>query len=1019
MIPIDERTFRPRGLGRLRNGFVVHFLLFLLALLAFREVLAAPGIVGHTWDWGFPLFPEQFRDRAASYLFAWKDVLSLGVPSHIEKTEALYWLLLLPFSSLGGVLLAKGFLVAVTALAGSTSYLLGRSLGFGKYAAFLMALYYMFSPVLYTRVVAGHLPVVLAYALLPLFVMAALKGVRGQPRKTPAMVTAGILFAMVSLHPMILVAAAVMVGVMALAEMLATRGRVAPVGRAVAILSLGLLINSFWVFPFLQASFGSSELQRGWGLAADLGEISVATELPLREQFLRSTSAPLIDALRGVARTGMDTEFVYPPPQAIAALWEVASFAVPFFAFLPLLWRPRETTYYAFLGIALLGIIFTAGLTTVFGSLFYQGVLYRRPELFAQFANPNRFLPLTATGYAVLLGYCAHEAPRHWRAWVAKAYRLPRLLPWAKAAGVVPLAALGVYAAPFVSGRITESLVPGTQPHSLLVTPVNPEDRHVYEFLRHQEGDFRVTYLPPASLSYVGETDLSYEWSFAFSPKPEFMSGYNAAEPLTKFLVATLYQPDIQATRVGRLLGLANVRYVVYPRYERFVAYKSFPVADVQRALEASLAAQEDLVAVAGPNPWTSVALYRNQGFLPHIYAAARPTLLYGDFGLVEALSRGPDDLFTDPALFLADQLSPSGVEMVKKMGSLRIVAVDDPVEVTLSAYLRPFITGPGEAALTRQEPREGWANLAFGWNYDWHYAAAVNPSQGVHTFAEASLELPVAIHEDGRYAVYLRPHLGPEASRVSVLLDGNPVGAVVTKHAGHEGFRWVRLGELSLASGRHLLELQSEQGDNAVLAVALVPPARMQGAIRLWNDERADKLVLARTAGGAIPAPEEGARGSAAPIPRPYEVLSDAGAVLPAPRPELQATKVNATRYEVAVRGVAAPFVLVFSETFNPGWRALLVEDKERSGPRFGFPALLSRLLGRQGTALPGPLRVNGYANAWYVDRRGDFTLLLLYEPQVALEAGLVATGLTLFLSAGYLLMRRLSSARTTSTSP
>jgi len=68
---------------------------------------------------------------------------------------------------------------------------------------------------------------------------------------------------------------------------------------------------------------------------------------------------------------------------------------------------------------------------------------------------------------------------------------------------------------------------------------------------------------------------------------------------------------------------------------------------------------------------------------------------------------------------------------------------------------------------------------------------------------------------------------------------------------------------------------------------------------------------------------------------------------------------RADPTRYFVHVRA-DAPFVLVFSETFDSGWKA------EVEGDEIGEHFI-----------------VNGYANGWYIQKEGEYDITITFEPQ------------------------------------
>ena len=65
---------------------------------------------------------------------------------------------------------------------------------------------------------------------------------------------------------------------------------------------------------------------------------------------------------------------------------------------------------------------------------------------------------------------------------------------------------------------------------------------------------------------------------------------------------------------------------------------------------------------------------------------------------------------------------------------------------------------------------------------------------------------------------------------------------------------------------------------------------------------------------------------------------------------------------FRVSVRGAAAPFVLVTTETFAPGWRVQASGGRSGDVPHF---------------------RVNGYANGWRIPWTGSYDLTISYAPE------------------------------------
>lgn len=81
---------------------------------------------------------------------------------------------------------------------------------------------------------------------------------------------------------------------------------------------------------------------------------------------------------------------------------------------------------------------------------------------------------------------------------------------------------------------------------------------------------------------------------------------------------------------------------------------------------------------------------------------------------------------------------------------------------------------------------------------------------------------------------------------------------------------------------------------------------------------------------------------------------------------------KINPTKYKIDIKNASAPFLLVFSESYDSRWTAFSPKNARKE-----YIADDKHLL------------VNGYANAWWVNETGDSTIVLEFLPQRLLKIG------------------------------
>lgn len=134
---------------------------------------------------------------------------------------------------------------------------------------------------------------------------------------------------------------------------------------------------------------------------------------------------------------------------------------------------------------------------------------------------------------------------------------------------------------------------------------------------------------------------------------------------------------------------------------------------------------------------------------------------------------------------------------------------------------------------------------------------------------------------------------------------------------------------------------------------------------------------------------------------------------------PTITFKKVNPTKYEARVENATQPFFVVFNENHDRQWKAY-IEDKEPefNGAIVSYPQMNVKETNHEESFTPEDISylstksleenyhfiVNGYANAWYINKTGTFTITLEFWPQNLFYAGLAISITTLILCTIYL---------------
>ncbi len=645
--------------------FAPYLIFAALAVWALRDVLTTPGIIGHQWDWEISAFPDQAWRQALDRLWVWDDYIDAGAYYPIKSPY--YYLLTLPLSLFGGEVQSKSLVVLLLWLSAGTMYLfVQRGLRLNIFWSTITGIFYMFSPVTYSRLIAGHLPIVLGYALLPLlalFCVQIVEDKRGLPLSL--VVAAGMVLGLEqALHQSLLVIASVVAAVLLFLGMTTTTIRKV-FASIVAVFVIGILLNVSWVLPFGVGYLSSGSIFHG-GSNQPTEQITAAGIVNWRGYLLGYTSLPMQDAMRLTTdKNPWPTEYLYPVPGNLSAFWLVVSFLLPLLAFVSLLRRdalPRSVVALWVLG--LLGIVLISGIQTLAGATIYDLLKRVAFPIWAEFGNAVRALPLVVLAYAALIPFSLQHLIDRIIAW-GQSRRWS--LRYERVIAMVVVAALGVWTSPFIADELVR---PNPMSLTLMQYPVQPADRAFYDFMKVNPTDARMTVIPPPGI--WGAAVGGWDWEVGATP------------PRPKFL-APSYNPDVwhdasdfgfvsANTRAGKLLGLAAVQYVVYP-YAQF-----FDHSPLKPLFDARLARQQDLQPVT--LPFTGTTIYQNDAALPRIYTTNQSVAVAGDSDLLTPLSTTPY-FSRAPVFFFSAQQPTSAWQSLTARSAATLASIDFTPAVT------------------------------------------------------------------------------------------------------------------------------------------------------------------------------------------------------------------------------------------------------------------------------------------------------------------------------------------------
>jgi len=804
------RTLKPH-----MHTIAVLLSFYMISMFILRRILLIKGMIGLRHDWTVGPYSWQLQFWAIEAFYAWSPQ-QLGF-AQLYPSNYLFKLLLGSFSFVGfsNGILFKGYLLFIISFAGISMYFLTQVLKLSKPSGFMAGFFYMITPVVFNRMVAGHLGYMFAYSLSPLIFAVYKKITSSVAFQWKWVLACGILCSLAGTSVQILI--------MIFAVMFAycfTMNWKMTIKRMLslfAVLGIVFLIHSCWVSPLLTKLGTVYQLVRGAATLADISSQSLT--IPNSIRLIGYRSDHFLNAIQTMS---------------IENLWIPISFLIPVFAFSALLLRRKsKIALYASLLAAVALLLTTGSLFTFLQSKFPFVSIFR--ELY-------HITFLIALAYALLLGIAFESIAKRLDRLSIKAIRkgskkkAKEILKKTLIVAIFFVVIISAYSYPILTGDFAGEL----QTYGL-----GEEYERICNDLLHQEGDFRVIWTPMLSpgryqeLKYAHGIDpliiLSPKSSLGGQPRIDTLGGR-----YTLFLAYTLQEN--RTKYLGNLMGYTGVKFLMHRNdfrceYPNYVYMNLYPNLKCKWTNEVTRKVLNMQIDVALDGKIGNITLYTNKHYFPHIYVEFYPIFAVGDLSALNSLSY----VNSFGAVFLPFE-HPSVSKVLSYIDTL-ILTNNNYFDYVSIFIPKEYKIDPGNYAICHNDARKGWINAKNWWWYNWHITTTLN--NGVLTETSDELNIPVSIVNPGQYEVLAKVWYGQEGGALRFSINGTKIGRIETFSTQVHGFRWVRFPVVNLKQGNSILTLENEVGNNIVEKIILAPSEVIQSAISQATNLLSTKNVI------------------------------------------------------------------------------------------------------------------------------------------------------------------------------
>lgn len=917
--------------------YLVSLMILVSSIIVLSEVLFRNGLVFYG-DFSFPITIER-----CSYVFQ--------MPSPYPNMMFTY---MVPFFAFASALhfsietLVKLMLLAGLFLTGFSTYLavnkILKDVQYTKKARIALAslvasYFYMFNPWSMDRV--EHYFIWTSYALAPLILLLAIKLTQQDKLNYELIFLTSIVWSISSTSPFGALSNTMLLFSWILYSTVLTAlsrqySKIAIYFKMLVLTSsLYLLFNAHWILPYITSSMTQNvkpQYLLSWQTV---------------ERLSRNSNFP--NVIRLVAYWWPQVQYWPNPPLYIP--WILAGLILPLSALTALLIRKNKYTFY-FSFMCILSILLSMGSNGPFPQM-YRWIVFDAPFSNAigwVFRDPNKWNSLTALAYSFLLGISLSEIlslnfKRININFVSRFRYSTRHLTSVLIVLLIVLS-LTLYVGPTVYAHFTQ-----------IYTPVNvPKEYYsVNDWLKKQNGDFRVLWLAPLShgthvnglLRYSWAPDKPYtsgidSWS---SAKPSMAPATNEAKRYTDFLYKAIMEGY-----VDKYLASLGVKYIIY--------HNDILGAETQGQLDIeNLMTQKELKLVRREG---SIYVFEMQSYTSRIFIPSKTLLVVGGLDSLTMLDSIPPLNFNDISiLFLEQKFYGTSILNITKEA---LIINKDVVDLALSFLDKKYVVAPFEYTI-HDDPSKDWAKTnvyEHWWNWpspknltgfwDWDYGMGLVKT----TIPNAKLDVPYSVDYADTYGVWVRYLESPLGGEISISADKNNIRTIDT--LGDRGFKWFKAKSISLNAGKHDLILENVHGFNAVNLIALVPTSVQD---HLFDLVRNLNILYV---------PETHATQT--------EKLETDKLFKPEKPAQINYIQKSSSEWTVHVNATK-PFVLGFTESYDPFWTIYPNEVSTKNMPLYSV--------------------INGF----FINKTGYYTLIIGYEPQKYFNIGLWITALSIMVSA------------------
>jgi len=543
--------------------FKYNYLLFLLiSFLSLIGFLSANTSFGFVWDWSMPSNEFFLRSKLENNELYWNNSLYSGFNNNLNF-ELWFWrfIEIINVVSFGKGVFFSLFIFQILCFIGF--YKIGKIYN-KRY--FLISLFYIYSYYAFSRLVAGHINLLLFYWSLPIMFVCLHYLYNKNLRETTVYQIILILVSLVALsHPISIFCYIILLIFFFFKEIINKKNK----KNIFLIFFVTLIILLITQFHLTQTLF--SFIFEGNNLFVNYREFQQVTNKVDSNNFLlknildarvvqhEQKSFGILFYIFTLIKSSMFYENVFSIDITFIKIIYFLSFII-LISYCIIVSFQKVLNYklnFIYLTFLLITFILICGSNNLLSKFFYNLVEYLFPSLFTIFANPLRFAQLFMIFLSLIL-------------LLNNNIYIKNIIFLITIISILQFFFFKFY----IPGKYNQTTI---QVNQILKKKINSEEIHALQKLSKDKDFYKIAILPPAFLSWSysdNTNNFTIPWNSNYFSKSNLILSDNSI--LERFSNKYFFTIDNQDFNYNLLLKISNIKYLVVPSHERIYLYKDF-----------------------------------------------------------------------------------------------------------------------------------------------------------------------------------------------------------------------------------------------------------------------------------------------------------------------------------------------------------------------------------------------------------------------------------------------------------